>query len=67
MAEYRRTQPNRMGKEDLINIYLRGVRQPNGHVIASASPASALRKWRKEEIVTSLLEIGWPGSPQEHR
>ena len=62
MDNVRSTQLNRLTKKELIGIYLRGVRQPNGHIIASAGPAKALRAWRKEEIVNSLLEIGWPGS-----
>lgn len=55
---------NRLTKEDLITIYLRGVRQPDGTRIASAGPASALRKWSRRDLINSLLDIGWPGDEQ---
>ena len=62
--DVRWTQINKIDKETLIGIYLRGVRQPGGHIISSAGPASALRKWSKHDLVQSLLDLGWPGAPE---
>jgi hypothetical protein len=53
---------NRYLKEDLIYMFLTGVRQPDGRRLGAVGPASALRKLRKIELINSLLEIGWPGS-----
>ena len=61
LESVRRQNLNSLSKEEVIGIYLRGVRQADGSRICSAGPASALRKWRKGEIVNSLLDIGWPG------
>jgi hypothetical protein len=58
-------QLNLLAKEELIGVYLRGVRQPDERLISSAGPASELRKWKRVELINSLLDIGWPGVAAE--
>lgn len=48
-------------KESLIGWYRQGVPTPHGTFIGSTEPASALRKWRKEELINSIVNAELEG------
>ena len=55
-------QLRRWTRDQLIDHYMAGVPQPGGNVVAGAGPRSAYRGWRKDELVTSILDLEFPGA-----
>lgn len=53
----RALQLSRMSKSALTSLYLAGVRTPDGRVTRSLNTRDDLQRWRKDEIVNSILSI----------
>jgi len=50
----------RKSKVDLARQYMTGVQKPDGSLTYSLHPVADLMKWRKDELVSSILSIEYP-------
>jgi hypothetical protein len=56
---------SRMKKTQLIRMYRNGIRRPDGTMAAYGGGMHPPEKWRKDEIVGSILGIEFPGDAGE--
>lgn len=48
---------DREAKEPLIQLYARGFRRADGHFMQGITPIAEVRRWRRDEIISSLLDM----------
>jgi hypothetical protein len=63
---YRYRELSRRAKADLCAMYRRGVLTPDGQVVRYGGGMHPPERWRKDEVVTSILsiEIPPPAAPE---
>lgn len=52
---------DRMTKAALIRMYRRGILAPGGGRVAYGGGAHPLESWRKDELVSTIIGIEFPG------
>jgi hypothetical protein len=58
--EARRRELSKMSKAELCRMYRRGVRTPEGRLVAHGGGMYPLETWRKDEVISSILGIEYP-------